>query len=418
MVNSFFQALFWVWTSNSIADKHNKLSKLKFYVLIGLIFLQIVFFTYGTPNYALSNVLLILVTWMFLVIFFRKSILDALLGFGFSYSLISIEAQVLLLLNSKFISKLNLKLSPDIQMVLFIYVPVFIIYLIVYYYRKKIFNFLIFLKSLKNVILLVLAIDYSVLIFNTLNMELLFGTMTLAFKSVFYSLSVVAFAIVAIYFARISNDNKEVEMLNAALNDKINELKKVKHDYGSEISSLYGLYQLGRVGEIGELLKSIVEKNQSLNTSIEVNIKASPIVTSIFGGAAEKGVNVICFDTCDYDRLDITLNDILKLLSNIVNNSVEAIATIENPIIKFKSYNSYSGAVITITNNGPEIPKEIIKKIFTTGFSTKDNIENDHGYGLGIVKDIIKKTGGTISVESNKDATQFNIEIPFKSFKT
>ncbi len=358
-----------------------------------------------------------LISLMFLIIFYRKSILSALIGFGFAYSVLAFESHILLLLNTKFISKLNLTISPDIQTVLFIYIPIFIIYLIVYYYRKKTFNFLIFLKSLKNIIMLILAIDYFILFFDTLRMEQMFGNMAFALRSFLYIAAAAAFVIVAIYFAKINNDNKEVEMLNAALNDKINELKKIKHDYGSEISSLYGLYQLGRMDKVGDLLKGIIEKNQSLNTSVEVDIKASPIVASILGGAVQKGVNVIVYDTCDYDSLVITQNDLLKVLSNIVNNSVEAAAYVENPMIKYKSYNSFSSAIITITNNGPEIPKEIRKKIFTTGFSTKENSKNERGYGLGIVKDIIKKVDGEISVESNKDETKFKIEIPFKVLK-
>nr|WP_246582887.1 ATP-binding protein [Clostridium mobile] len=203
-------------------------------------------------------------------------------------------------------------------------------------------------------------------------------------------------------------------MLNSALNEKITELKKLKHDYGSEISSLYGLYQLGKIDRIGELLKNIVERYQSLNTTINISVQATPIVASILHSAVAANIDVIVFDSADYENLNITDGELIKVLSNIVNNSRDALKDVKNPIIKFKSYNGYDGVIINIINNGPEIPKEIRNKIFESGFSTKENSSGDRGYGLNIVSNIISQCNGKISVESNNQWTQFKIEIPYK----
>ncbi|MBM6839584.1 hypothetical protein H9X77_15535, partial [Clostridium saudiense] len=45
--------------------------------------------------------------------------------------------------------------------------------------------------------------------------------------------------------------------------------------------------------------------------------------------------------------------------------------------------------IMKIENNGPKIDKNIITKIFESGFSTKIDNEGNHGYGLTIV-DIIE----------------------------
>ena len=240
--------------------------------------------------------------------------------------------------------------------------------------------------------------------------------MGLVFKSVLYSTAFIAFVMAVVYFAKINDKSKEVEMLNAALNEKIVELKKVKHDYGSEISGLYGLYQLGKMDRIGEMLKAIVQRNQALNTAVSVNIEGNPIVASVLHSATSIGIDVIVFDNGSYEDLAITDNELLKLISNIVKNSIDVLSNVKNPIIKYKSYNSYNGIIITITNNGPEIPEDIKNKIFESGFSTKKNESSDRGYGLSIVNDIIRKCNGEISVESDKEWTQFKLEIPYMKF--
>jgi signal transduction histidine kinase len=91
------------------------------------------------------------------------------------------------------------------------------------------------------------------------------------------------------------------------------------------------------------------------------------------------------------------------------------LTNVEKPMIKYKSYNSSTGIIIAISNNGPEIPQEIKDKIFEAGFSTKNNSSGDRGFGLSIVKDIMNRCTGCISITSNKNFTQFTFEIPLNS---
>ena len=55
------------------------------------------------------------------------------------------------------------------------------------------------------------------------------------------------------------------------------------------------------------------------------------------------------------------------------------------------SYYSYNHVIISLQNNGPEIDKNIIDRIFEEGFSTKKNKNGDNGFGLHIVKEIVDK---------------------------
>jgi two-component system sensor histidine kinase AgrC len=416
ILNTFFQTFLIVWSSNNVTRSDNKLSKFKFGALMLIIFVGINIFTYSGINSSYANFAMVLFSLLSTILFFRKSILDAFIGFGLSYSIIVILSYFLITFYQNVLAKLNLKITAEFQTFLFIYVPIWCSYIFVYKFRKHIFDTAISLKGFKHSIIFVIIIDYALIFMDSLRIEWTTQSMGVPFKSILYFVTFLLFVFTVIYFGKINDKSKQVDMLNIALNNKITELKKIKHDYGSEISSLYGLYQIGQTEKLGELLKGIVDRYQVFVSAIDVRIQASPIIESVLNYAVTAGIDVIAFDDCDYNNpLAITNNDLLRILTNIVKNSVDALVNESNPTIKFSSYNIYDGIIINIINNGPEIPKEIKEKIFEPNFSTKENEDGDRGYGLSIVKDIIIKCGGKVSVQSNSQRTQFRIEIPYKT---
>ncbi|GLC30075.1 sensor histidine kinase [Clostridium omnivorum] len=414
ILTTILQTLIFVWTPNSIASRDNKLSKVKYYAFMVTVFADIVFFTYSGINGPLANFLMMFVVLLLTIIFYRKHIVDGFLGFGLAYTIIVLVSYFLTTVYQNAIAKLSLPISDDLKLIFAIYIPGWILYFLVYKFRKYIFNTAISLKGLKHSLVYILLLDYALLFLDTLHMEWITESMGVMFKASLYLAAFIGFVFATVYYAKINDKSKEVELLNEALNEKITELKKIKHDYGSEISSLYGLYQMGKMDRIGALLKGIVERYQGVNPAINLSVQATPLVASVLNYAVNEGVNVIVFDGGDYDNLTITENELLKLLSNIVRNSVDVLKTHMNPTIKFKSYSIYEGVIISISNNGPEIPKEIKQKIFEAGFSTKDNKSGDRGFGLSIVADIMKKCNGHISIDSDKEWTEFKIEIPYK----
>lgn len=68
--------------------------------------------------------------------------------------------------------------------------------------------------------------------------------------------------------------------------------------------------------------------------------------------------------------------------------------------------------VITITDNGPGIPPEIIARVFDPFFTTKD-VGAGTGMGLAVVYDVIRRYGGETGVESEPGmGTTFTIRLP------
>lgn len=102
----------------------------------------------------------------------------------------------------------------------------------------------------------------------------------------------------------------------------------------------------------------------------------------------------------------------MELYEIVVNNAIKAMKN-KGTLIK-KSYENSNNIVIEIGNDGEKIPEEFLDKIFDSGFTTKENSDKSHGYGLSIVKELIENHDGKISVNSSEIITQFTITLPIK----
>ena len=415
ILTTIFQAFLITWSCNNTASKENKIPKLKFWVLVFIISALIIGFSFSNFQILYVKFIMVLAPLLMCIIFYKKSIIDGVIGFGVAYAIIVMASYLLITFYEQVIVKINLQISSDIQIILFVYIPAWLIYVSVFAFKKYIFNAILYMKTYSNSLVFFIIYIYTLIVLDTSHGQIESKNVDTILKSMFYFILFLIFIFVIVYFARVNEKSKEVEMLNVALQEIITELKKVKHDYGSEISSFYGLYQLGKIERLGEMLKNVVEKGRAIDTSVYLNMQATPLVNSILTPIACSNIDIIVSDIADYENLDITDDELLRILSNITRNSVDVLKEVMKPIIKFKSYNTYNGVAITISNNGPEIPKEIKDRMFESGFSTKDNFKGDRGYGLSIVDDIIRKCAGKITINSNKELTQFNIEIPFKT---
>lgn len=414
VATTIIQSFLIVWVTNNIAYDENKISKIKYLICAGLISSEITVFTYSELHNFVSSLLMVTGVLVILMIFYRKNVVDALLGFGGIYSLTVIVTFFLISFYKYMSVAAVISITDEMQYLIYIYIPLWIIYFFMILKRRHMFNLMLYLKKIRNPLIFILIMEYLIIVLDILRINSTIESIGSLFEAITYLATLIIMVYVIIYFAKINDNSKEVELLNKTLNEKIIELKKIKHDFGSEISGLYGLYQLEKIDKLGELLKEIVNRYQNMSDSINVGVQSSPLVISVLHYAVSEGVNVMSVDEGSYENLAVTDNDFLKLISNIIRNSVDELKRVKNPVIKYRSYDNYGGIVIMISNNGPEIPERVKEKMFQAGFSTKGNENEERGFGLSIVADIIKRCNGNISVESNKAWTTFRITIPKK----
>jgi len=115
----------------------------------------------------------------------------------------------------------------------------------------------------------------------------------------------------------------------------------------------------------------------------------------------------------DHNRLE-------QVFINLVTNAVDAmdkkgdeLGDIDwKRLLKIKSFSENGQAVVTVTDTGTGIPKEIIDKIFEPFFTTKE-VGKGTGLGVSISYGIVKDYNGTIEIKSEVGkGTTFELRFP------
>lgn len=225
-------------------------------------------------------------------------------------------------------------------------------------------------------------------------------------KNILTVLFFLFFIFAFLYLMKISSKSREINRLNLDLMFNNNELRKVKHDYGAQISYFYGLCLMGRYDDLKKALKDVIDTNNYSN-KISKDSSKSILYLALESAVKSKDIKVSIEERADLYKLSIPEIELFRVLSNIINNAVEAM---ENKGRIFaKSYQLEDEVIILIQNDGPQIPKEALLSIFKMGFTTKENEERNHGFGLSIVRELVEKYDGRISVTSSEELTEFRI---------
>ncbi|NVJ88043.1 MAG: GHKL domain-containing protein [Flavobacteriaceae bacterium] len=109
-----------------------------------------------------------------------------------------------------------------------------------------------------------------------------------------------------------------------------------------------------------------------------------------------------------FANLDKT--QLIRIVTNLVKNAVQAIDNQENPVISVDVYSENSNVIIKVSDNGKGISDDVKDLIFEPKFTTKTS---GMGLGLAMIKNIIEAYDGSISFNSNIGiGTVFTVILP------
>ncbi len=150
-----------------------------------------------------------------------------------------------------------------------------------------------------------------------------------------------------------------------------------------------------------------------LNTSFSLSRAIDEILTLVKDDLSVNRIKV----SCALETADISIkgseNEFKQVLLNLLTNARDAFNAKESSTereIKFSTLCKEAHLEIKITDNAGGIPSSPIEKIFENNFSTK--ADKGTGIGLYIVKKILKRMEGEISVENVENGARFTIVLP------
>jgi signal transduction histidine kinase len=119
----------------------------------------------------------------------------------------------------------------------------------------------------------------------------------------------------------------------------------------------------------------------------------------------------IVFHT-DIDNIQANLDkmQIIRIVTNLIKNAIQATEKIENPRIIVKIVDQIEYIVLTVKDNGKGILSEDKDRVFEPKFTTKSS---GMGLGLSMIKNIIEAYQGNISFISEfEKGTTFTVRLP------
>lgn len=124
--------------------------------------------------------------------------------------------------------------------------------------------------------------------------------------------------------------------------------------------------------------------------------------------AVNENVEIIRMIESD-SKITVQRVAIQQVLSNVLNNSIDALNTVDNQKrILIRSWEDSDNFYISVSDNGPGIPEELRESIFEPFVTSK---KNGTGLGLAICKQIMEKNKGDLSFTSCKGETVFTLSF-------
>jgi signal transduction histidine kinase len=100
-----------------------------------------------------------------------------------------------------------------------------------------------------------------------------------------------------------------------------------------------------------------------------------------------------------------------QVLSNLVQNAIEAVPE-DTGRVRVRGRVEDAEIVLSVKDNGPGIPPELLQKLFTPFFSTKGP-GRGVGLGLTITRRVVQSLGGNLHVSSTVgQGTEFVVRLP------
>lgn len=261
------------------------------------------------------------------------------------------------------------------------------------------------------------ATNYAIII-NSLEILLILGVMALVVISPQYDFSPrmvrllvgVAAAVIiwgAVMDIREAMSTRRLLSQLDAMDDTIDAMEKLnntlraqRHDFLNHLQVVYSLMEMEEYGEAN----SYIEKVYGRITAVSRVLKTA---SAPINALLQVTLNI----TSTWKELPISGWEMCKVLSNLIDNAIDAMADLPNgkkhlTITLTENLKEY---VFSVANTGTPIPPDDQQRIFEPGVTTKSD---GHGMGLFIVRETLRHYGGDIQVTSDAQETVFSGTVP------
>lgn len=217
-------------------------------------------------------------------------------------------------------------------------------------------------------------------------------------------------------------------------------ITNVSHDIRTPLTSIIGylgLIEDGQYQNPDELLKytsiaynkakqmkslveDLFEYSKVRQPSVPVNTVSFDMVQLLEQLAADfeleakkKNIQILVETQEPHLIMDGDTEKLVRVFNNLITNAFKYGTDADKILIEIEK--TKNEAVVTVRNNGKEIPREALDQLFDRFYRVDESRSQEisgTGLGLAIAQNIINLHGGYIYAQSNKEWTSFIIHLP------
>ena len=203
----------------------------------------------------------------------------------------------------------------------------------------------------------------------------------------------------------------------------------IAHEFRNGLATIMGNAKLlessASEDETSELVEALLEETQSLSrvvteflqfarpqpirlAPVDLAFLVREIADELTPRASEAEVRLeVAGSPCRAEVDEVLLK---QAIQNLLLNAIEAAASVSGRV-EIRTAESGEYAVLTVSDNGPGIPKEIATQLFTPFFTTKPS---GIGLGLALVQKIAVAHNGEVSVSSTSPGAVLTLRLPLR----
>ena len=202
------------------------------------------------------------------------------------------------------------------------------------------------------------------------------------------------------------------------MSEIINIIRKERHDYANHINTIMALCSLNKPDSIERVKNYVLQLTANVHLSSfksfdTGNDYIDALLAIKYNYAKENNISLEVLIGEPLNNLPIPENELISIVSNLADNAFEAVvkSDAENKKVSLKTFCKDNNCCLSVSNNGTPIPKESMARIFEQGFTTKVDGKKEHGFGLFIVRQLVRKNNAELTVTSSEEATVFTVEF-------
>ena len=206
-----------------------------------------------------------------------------------------------------------------------------------------------------------------------------------------------------------------LDAIHAGCDEAEREALRAKLRIDATLADLPGLMEGTAEGaqRVADIVRSLKRLSFSAGAKPEVFDLGEMVAKAVqWSGSGKKGVAAIDLNLPENLGVRGTPGQLHQVIVNLIENALDAVAGRPAGRVAITGKAEGGKAVLTIEDNGPGIPPDVVTKVFDPFFTTKP-VGKGTGLGLWISYGIIRDHGGALDVGTSAlGGARFTIDLP------